>query len=221
VDEAERNPEVAFQTNFVGAENVAMAARMVGARLLYVSTESVFNGTSSCPVTENDDCDPPSQYARSKRAGEMAVLGIAENNWIIRTSWLYSRSGTANFPHRLIERLQRTNGPVPVVTDLWGQPTPAELFARWLLRFVAAQPAGGIYHAACSGIVSKHDWAVAIARQCGFKTERITKVLQSSFEDLAPRPTRVELDCSRFMQVTNSTLESWDEAFTTFGCQNT
>lgn len=217
VDEAEQDPEAAFRVNCTGAENVALAARSVRARVLYVSTEAVFDGTRSAPVAEGDICNPLSQYAKSKHAGEGAVLEVSEYNWVLRTSWLYSKKGTTNFPYRLVERLRATSDAVPVVTDLWGQPTPAELLARWILDFVFRQPPGGIFHAACSGLVSKHDWGVAIAQRNGFSSGRISETLQACFSNLAPRPPRVELNCSKMEAIFGEKLNSWDLAFREYG----
>ncbi|MGB2637074.1 MAG: NAD(P)-dependent oxidoreductase, partial [Candidatus Acidiferrum sp.] len=121
VDGSEKNPELAFAVNATGTENVARIASEFGSRLFYVSTDYVFDGTSSRPYEPSDPLNPLNVYGASKAAGEAAVQKYARDWCIGRTSWLFGASG-ASFPEKIL-RASETKPELTVVADQVGSPT--------------------------------------------------------------------------------------------------
>jgi dTDP-4-dehydrorhamnose reductase len=159
VDKAEQEPDVAMAINADGTERVARAADKACARLLYISTDYVFDGTKDRPYEENDSTNPLSVYGRSKRDGEQRALAYCRNTLVVRTAWLYSAHG-ANFI-KTIMRLAREQRELRVVNDQYGCPTHAEDLAH-ALALVMPLPLKGIVHAAGSGHSTWHELASAI-----------------------------------------------------------
>ena len=210
VDAAELNPHQSISTNSSGAANVALCAQRVGAKLVYFSTESVFDGNSMAPYFEGDARNPLSVYSISKHAGEDLTREICEDSFILRTSWLYGDSNVANFPGRLLAKLSLSEGPVPVVTDLVGNPTPVELLVDATFALMQSPPEVGTYHVCTSGSATKNEWAKAIARSRGFTPDRIVSAKSSDFATAARRSKHVILSCEKFIATGLLELPPWD-----------
>lgn len=163
VDRAEQAPQHAHAVNARGPAHLAQAATQCGARLIQVSTDYVFDGTSSRPYRPLDACHPLGVYGASKRAGEEAVLSLASQGLIVRTSWLYAAAGN-NFVHTML-RLMAERDELGVVADQVGCPTWAGTLSQAL--WMAVQHAGlhGLYHWADQGVASWYDFAVAIQEE--------------------------------------------------------
>ncbi len=163
VDRAESEPDTAYAVNEAGARHVATAAARVGARLVHISTDFVFDGKASTPYGPADAPGPLSVYGASKLAGERAVqdaLGVAA--LIVRTSWVYSAHGR-NFVKTML-RLMRERDSLQVVDDQIGTPSWAGSLAQalWVL---ARRGGSGILHLGDAGVASWYDFAVAIAEE--------------------------------------------------------
>jgi dTDP-4-dehydrorhamnose reductase len=217
VDAAELAPFRAIATNAGGAANLALCAKNVGARLIYFSTESVFDGRSLAPYSESDVCNPLSVYSTSKRAGEDLSREICESSFVLRTSWLYGDSTTSNFPARLLANLSASEGPVPVVTDLVGNPTPVTLLAKATLALMQSPPEVGTYHVCTAGSATKYEWARAIAQSQGFLQERIVPAKSSDFATAAPRSKHVVLSCEKFLLTGLAALPDWKDFYPASG----
>jgi dTDP-4-dehydrorhamnose reductase len=143
VDRAEKEPEEAMRVNRGGTVNVAAAAAEAGARMLYLSTDYVFDGRATEPYAPGDPVAPLSVYARTKRAGEEATL--AAGGVVVRTGWLYG-SGGGDFVDAMLARAERGE-PLRVVDDQRGRPTWARNVARTVLELIGSEgpttPAGG------------------------------------------------------------------------------
>ncbi len=213
VDAAEQDPYQAITTNVGGAANVALIAKELGARLIYFSTESVFDGRSTVPYTESDECNPLSVYSISKRAGEELTREICESSYVIRTSWLYGDSTTSNFPARLLANLSASDGPVPVVTDLVGNPTPVSLLVEATLALMQSPPEVGLYHVCTGGSATKNEWARAIAQSRGFSQERIVPAKSTDFATSAQRSQNVVLSCEKFLSTGLLPLPNWQDFY--------
>jgi dTDP-4-dehydrorhamnose reductase len=213
VDAAELDPHRAISTNAGGAANVALCAKDVGARLIYFSTESVFDGRASVPYSESDVCKPLSVYSISKQAGEELTREICESSYVLRTSWLYGDSTTANFPSRLLANLSANEGPVPVVTDLVGNPTPVHLLVEATLALMQSPPEVGTYHVCTGGSATKNEWAHAIAQSRGFPQERIVPAKSSDFATAARRSQHVVLSCEKFLSTGLMALPHWKDYY--------
>ena len=162
VDRAESEPELARRVNSDGPRYLALAAREVGARLVHVSTDFVFDGASSIPYPPEAPTNPLNVYGVTKRAGEQAVLEVLPGRSVVlRTSWLYAAQGS-NFVRTML-RLMCANGAVRVVADQVGTPTAARSVAQAIWKITERPSVTGIHHWSDAGVASWYDFAVAIA----------------------------------------------------------
>jgi dTDP-4-dehydrorhamnose reductase len=161
VDRCEREPECAFRVNALGARNVARAAALAGAELVYVSTNYVFDGRDDQPYHEYHVPNPISVYGASKLAGERESLDASPRCHVVRTAMLYASQGR-NFVTTM-RRLMSERDRLSVVADQYGNPTFADDLARAVSAIVDRAPYG-IHHAVNSGVASWHDWATEVAR---------------------------------------------------------
>jgi len=198
VDRAESEPESAFAVNADGARNIAQTVAEFGARVVHVSTDFVFDGTSSRPYLPTDAPRPIGVYGRSKLAGEQAMLSIAgERAAVVRTAWLYSSYG-ANFVKTML-RLLAERDVVRVVADQVGTPTSGAGLARALWAIAAQPTLHGVFHWTDAGVASWYDFAVAIGEDASALglLERAAPVLPIRTQDYptpAQRPAYSVLD---------------------------
>lgn len=191
VDGCETEPERAFVVNSWGSRNVAEGARLVGARVVAVSTDYVFDGAGTGPsgggaYSEWDAPNPVSAYGRSKLGGEREVLDLlGPDAAIVRTAWVCSAHGK-NFMNTMIRLAQQgheSGSPITVVNDQHGSPTfTADLATA--LRSIAVHRLSGVFHAANSGPTTWFDFAKAIFAATGHDAERVVPV---STEELLPK----------------------------------
>ena len=184
VDGAEGAEEEARRVNGEGAGNVAKAAKSVGAKVVYVSSDYVFDGTKGSPYVETDQTGPISAYGRSKLAGEEATAAACREHFIVRSSWLFGIGGS-NFVETMLH-LADDHGEVLVVRDQVGSPTYTWHLAYGLVRLIDGS-AYGIHHMAAAGQCSWYEFAREIFEQA----ECEVKVLSSTTDMLgrpAPRP---------------------------------
>ncbi|HWO15311.1 MAG TPA: dTDP-4-dehydrorhamnose reductase [Solirubrobacterales bacterium] len=184
VDGAEEAEEAAFAVNGIGAGNVAGAAAAVGASVVYVSSDYVFDGAKGAPYVETDQPAPLSAYGRTKLAGEEATAAANKRHFIVRSSWLFGIGG-GNFVETML-RLAADHGEVLVVRDQVGSPTYTWHLAYGLVRLIEGIEFG-IHHMAAAGHCSWYDFAREIFEQA--KVE--CKVLSGTTEMMgrpAPRP---------------------------------
>ncbi len=203
VDRAESEPEAAFAVNADGAANLAHAAARLGARLVHVSTDYVFDGAASTPYAPEAPAAPLNAYGVSKLAGERKILEWASDALIVRTAWLYAMK-CRNFVTTMLTLMTERNE-VRVVTDQVGTPTHGPTLAKGLWQ-LASQGARGIYHLTDAGMASRHDFAQAIkdeARKAGLLATdpAIVPISSSEFPTPARRPSYSVLDSGR----------TWDE----------
>ena len=222
VNGAEENPQAAFAVNVDGTRNVALACAQTGARLVYISTDYVFDGTKAAPYTETDPINPLGVYGKSKAEGENLVRHILPDRHVIaRTSWLYGGPPeTKNFV-RTIQRLARTLPSVPVVCDQIGCPT-ATLPLSELLVALVEDFVPGTYHTACQGQASWFEFAQEIVRLSGLATPIVpitTEEYTVRFGPQAPRPAHSPLACDALTQ-RHWELPEWKSALAAFLATN-
>jgi dTDP-4-dehydrorhamnose reductase len=164
VDGAERTPDLAMAVNRDGAARVARAAARAGARLIYVSTDYVFDGTATVPYTERDTPNPINVYGMSKWLGEQAVLASGADALVVRTAWLYGHYGK-NFVKSIMSAARRESA-LRVVSDQRGCPTFAEDLASALIALIA-KSVSGVIHVTNRGDCTWHEFAEAIVRDMG------------------------------------------------------
>lgn len=164
VDNAESEPELASSVNVDGPRNIATAAQHIGARLIHISTDFVFDGHAETPYRPDALSSPLSVYGRTKRDGEKAVLeAMHDNSVIVRTAWLYSKTGN-NFVKTML-RLMREREELRVVADQFGTPTWADSLAMVVWAFSEKPESSGVFHWTDSGKTSWHGFAVAIQEE--------------------------------------------------------
>ncbi len=196
VDRAEREAESAFAANKTGPSNLALVAQKVGARLLHISTDFVFDGRASSPYRPDHPLAPLGVYGQSKADGEAAMQANLPSALIVRTGWVYAAKGS-NFLLTML-RLMRERPEVRVVADQIGTPTHADGLARaiWALAVGKHQ---GILHYSDSGTASWYDFAVAIQEEAlaqGLLENAIpiVPIRTQDYPTLAQRPAYSVLD---------------------------
>jgi len=161
LDLAENNIYQSNQVNAIGPENLAKNCKLIGAKFLHISTNSVFSSEHLEFFSPSGVTNPVNQYSKSKVLGEKLVLQeYPENSWIIRTSWLYGEYG-GNFVHSILNKIQE-KGAIRVVDDQFGQPTYSSNLATYIIDFILQPPNPGIYHFANLGYTSRFDLAAKI-----------------------------------------------------------
>jgi dTDP-4-dehydrorhamnose reductase len=163
VDGAESDVDRAEAVNAGGTAHVADAVGRAGARLVHLSTDFVFDGSSGHPYAPDDQPGPLGVYGRSKLAAERAALGLGERAVVVRTAWVYSRHGQ-NFVRTML-RLMREQDSVGVVSDQVGTPTWASSLADALWAVVQRPALQGVMHWTDAGVASWYDFAVAIQEE--------------------------------------------------------
>jgi dTDP-4-dehydrorhamnose reductase len=184
VDGCESNRELAFAVNFQGAINVAEAARDAGARLLFVSTDYVFDGNKRLPYETGDSRNPTGVYGETKARAEEKLLEILPEVCIARTSWLFGRGGKC-FPATIL-KLASTRPQLSVVNDQRGSPTFTGDLASAIVQLCHAS-ARGIVHVTNSGDCTWYDFATEIVRESGLATT-VKPVTTAEFPRPAKRP---------------------------------
>jgi dTDP-4-dehydrorhamnose reductase len=214
VDRAEDENELAFAVNATGPKLLAEACVRLDIPLVHIGTDYVYGGTRSNqqPYTESDRPSPNSQYARSKLAGEAAVINACPKHFVLRTCGLYGRAvsaGKGNFVQTML-RLGRERGAVSVVDDQWCTPTFAGDLAGAITELVGTRKYG-LYHATNSGSTTWCNFAREIFRLRGMNVP-VTAITTAQFNAKASRPTYSVLDCGKLAQTIGRPMRLWQEA---------
>jgi dTDP-4-dehydrorhamnose reductase len=209
VDGTESNEPQAFRVNSGGAENIASAAKLCGAKLFHVSTDYVFSGVSDSPWQVDDRINPQSAYGRTKAAGESRVVATyPENSSIVRTAWLYSPWGK-NFAKTMTRLALNGDGEVRVVNDQMGQPTSAQDLAKQLVEFGLSSSPAGIYHGTNSGEATWFVFAQEIFRLAGAEVNRVVPVSSSDYPRPAKRPSYSVLSHDAWAKTSLKPMRDW------------
>ncbi|MBP1778834.1 MAG: rfbD [candidate division NC10 bacterium] len=209
VDGCERDPERALLVNGEGTRRVAEACRAVGAGLVYLSTDYVFDGRKGAPYLEADPVSPLSAYARSKVAGEDAVRANAPRWAITRTAWLFGVSGK-NFVKTIVEKAA-AGGPLRVVDDQVGSPTYARDLAEAIAELVSRE-LSGIYHLTNAGSCSWCAFTRAILEEAGLAHVAVAPMTTAELGRPAPRPALSVLANHAWVAAGMRPLRPWREA---------
>ncbi|MCM3747644.1 dTDP-4-dehydrorhamnose reductase [Paenibacillus pasadenensis] len=212
VDQAESAVEEAYQINASGARNVAIAAREIGAKLIHVSTDYVFDGKGSKPYQEYDATNPQTVYGKSKLVGEHLVQSLHDRWFIVRTSWVYGAYGV-NFVSTML-KLGAERDSLSVVDDQVGSPTFTKDLAAFLLE-LAETEAYGIYHASSRGSCTWYDFAKAIFQEVGMSV-KVNPCTTEEFPRAAARPAYSVLDHSAIRVNEFNDFPSWNDALKKF-----
>ncbi|MGE7020674.1 dTDP-4-dehydrorhamnose reductase [Solibacillus cecembensis] len=184
VDGAETNKDLAFNVNAYGQRNLAIAAEKIGAKICYVSTDYVFNGTANSPYNEYAQVEPLGIYGESKYAGEFLTNTLSSKYFIVRTAWVYGEYGP-NFVKTML-RLAEEKDELGVVHDQVGSPTYTVDLAEFILQLIETEKYG-IYHCTNSGTCSWYEFAKAIFELAG-KEIKVNPLNSDQFPRPAKRP---------------------------------
>lgn len=211
VDAAEDNREKVFAVNAEGTKHVAKAAAAVGAKLLYLSTDYVFDGTGTAPWRADEThFAPQNVYGMSKLAGENAVFELTPCHFIVRIAWVFGLNGN-NFVKTML-RLAKSHSSLHVVNDQVGTPTYTPDLARLLVDIIETEKYG-TYHATNEGgFLSWYDFACAIFEEAGLPVNVIPVSTQEYGLSKAARPYNSRLDKSKLLACGFTPLPDWRDA---------
>ena len=219
VDQAEDEPELAMAINGEAPGHIGRAAASVGAPVLHLSTDYVFDGSGEHAWREEDPTGPIGVYGRTKLAGEQALAASGAAHAILRTAWVYSPFGN-NFVKTML-RLAESRDALNVVKDQYGNPTSALDIADALLAVAGRwQDAPGhgtnaVYHFAGTGSTNWADFARAIfdsSRKRGGPTCEVTGIPSSDYPTKAQRPANSRLDSAKFADTFGHIAPRWQES---------
>lgn len=210
VDKAETEQELADVVNHLAVSLIAQYAKDNSAKLIHISTDYVFDGTSFVALTEEAMTQPVNVYGATKRAGELACLKVNPQAIIIRTSWVYSRFGN-NFV-KTMQRLLQERDSISVVNDQIGSPTYAADLAQAMINIVTAQQwIPGIYNYSNEGEISWYEFVLAI-REIGEYTCEVTGIPSSNYPTPAKRPAYSLLDKTKIQRVYEVLIPDYKES---------
>jgi dTDP-4-dehydrorhamnose reductase len=207
VDGCEGNPGQAFAVNRDGAVNVARAAKKAGARLLFLSSDYVFDGKKTTPYETGDPRNPQSVYGRSKAEAEITLLELMPECCIVRTSWLFGIGGKC-FPDTIL-KLAASRPALDVVNDQRGSPTYAVDLAQAIIQ-LCRKNASGIVHATNAGNCTWFEFAENIVRSAGLNTT-VRPVSSRQMARPAPRPEYSVLSATS-LSARGIEMPSWQDA---------
>ena len=209
--EDEENKEKVHSINALGTQYIADAAKAVDAKMLYLSTDYVFDGSGERPWEPDDKCYAPlNVYGQSKLDGELAVSGTLEKYFIVRIAWVFGLNGK-NFIKTMIN-VGKTHDEVRVVCDQIGTPTYTLDLSRLLVDMIETDKYG-YYHATNEGgYISWYDFCVEFYKQYGLKT-KVTPVTTEEYGlSKAARPVNSRLDKSKLVDAGFTPLPTWQDA---------
>lgn len=207
VDACETDRENAYRINAVGPRNLSIAATEVGAKLIHISTDYVFEGNGTKPYIEFDTPNPQGMYGATKLAGEQFVQQFAKDYFIIRTAWLYGDG--KNFVKTML-RLSETNSEVRVVGDQFGTPTSTVELAKAISVLLPTENYG-LFHGTCEGACSWADFASEIFRLAG-KDTKVNYITTAEYPAPAVRPAYSVLENYMFRLTTDFRFAQWQDA---------
>ncbi len=218
VDKAENEPEIAHKVNSIAPQIFAQTAEKMGAKLIHISTDYVFDGTKNTPYLETDQTNPLGIYGQTKLAGETAVITNCSNYLILRTAWVYGVYGTGNFVKTML-RLGQEREQLKVVMDQIGSPTWTKDLATTIYQLIPqlTPEISGIYHYTNSGVCSWYDFAVTIfeeAKKLGFplKIEQIIPITTEEYPTPAKRPAYSVLLCKKILHLLGNVPPYWRDS---------
>ncbi|BDI15016.1 NAD(P)-dependent oxidoreductase [Nostoc cf. commune SO-36] len=215
VDKAESEPELSAAINATAPLIIAEESQKLGAFLIHISTDYVFDGNGCSPYQETDTTNPLSVYGKTKLAGEEAIRETCAHHLILRTAWVYGTFGKSNFVKTML-RLGAERQELRVVADQIGSPTWAQDIATVIAQTIPqlTPEISGTYHYTNSGVASWYDFAVAIfeeAQQLGFplKVRSIVPITTAEYPTAARRPAYSVLACRKISAIIGTYPPHW------------
>ena len=207
VNACETQFDLAFLINAIGPRNLSIAASKIGAKMIHVSTDYVFDGSAIEPYTEFSPVAPLGAYGKTKLAGENFVKQFSAKYFIIRTAWLYGDG--KNFVKTMLT-LGEERGEVGVVADQIGSPTSAKELAK-MIHVLEPTENYGVFHGTCEGYCSWADFAEKIFEYAGMDV-KVNRLTTDQYPTPAKRPAYSVLDNYMLRMTTDFTFAHWEDA---------
>ena len=204
IDQAEDNPEIAYNVNHLGTKNIARIAKKHNIPILYVSTDNVFDGNSETPYKTTDVTNPINVYGKSKLAGEKEIIKATKKHYILRTSWLYGVGGYVD----AMLTFSNFRKEISVVDDQIGCPTNVADLSRKIIEIIKDNKPYGIYHVTSSGSASWADFTKKIF-EIKKRNVEVTAIDKSDFPRPALRPRYCVLDSGDILPNWENSLEKY------------
>ena len=208
VDAAEDNEAVCRKVNVDGTRNIAEACKKTGAKMLYISTDYVFDGQGTRPWEPEDERHPLNVYGQSKCDGEIAVQETLDNYFIVRIAWVFGLNGK-NFVRTML-KLAENHDSLTVVNDQFGSPTYTYDLSKLLVDMIQTDKYG-IYHATNEGICTWYEFACEIFRQAGISI-KVAPVSAAEYPAKAKRPENSRMSKEKLTENGFERLPSWQDA---------
>lgn len=212
VNKAEDEKELCYKVNVIGTENIAKVCRKLNAKMIYISTDYVFDGTKNGEYEVDDIANPLSVYGKSKYEGELKVKENLDKYFIVRTSWVFGSNGN-NFVKTML-KLGKERESIDVVCDQIGSPTYTGDLAK-LLCDMALSDKYGTYHATNEGFCSWAEFAEEIMRQANLNC-KINYVKSSDYKSKAVRPLDSRLSKKSILESGFGMLLCWEDSLSIF-----
>ncbi len=208
VDAAEDNVELCRKINADGTQNIANVCKELDIKMIYISTDYVFDGEGERPWEPDDERTPLNVYGQTKYEGELAVQNTLDKFFIVRIAWVFGVNGK-NFIKTMLN-LGKTRDSLTVVNDQFGSPTYTYDLARLLVDMVETDKYG-IYHATNEGICTWYEFACEIFRQAGMNV-KVSPVLASEYPAKAKRPSNSRMSKEKLTENGFEKLPTWQDA---------
>ncbi len=203
VDKAEDEKELCFSVNVLGTKYVAEACKEINAKMVYISTDYVFDGEGNRPFEVTDKPNPINYYGQTKYEGEVEVQKILDKYFVVRISWVFGSNGN-NFVKTML-RLGKERDEISVVADQIGSPTYTYDLAKFLIEIIRTDKFG-VYHATNEGYCSWYEFACEIFKQAGVVV-KVNPIKTEDYPTKARRPKNSRLYKSPLIE-----LENWEDA---------
>lgn len=211
VDKAEdEGKELNEKINIEGTRNIAEVAETLGATVVYISTDYVFDGTNVAEYTVDDQTNPKNEYGRAKQEGEHLIQKLCSKYYIIRTSWVFGEFGN-NFVYTM-RRLAETHPKLTVVSDQVGRPTWTRTLAEFMVHIIRNETPYGIYHLSNDGSCSWYEFACEILKDYNVEVSPVTS---EEYPQKAYRPKHSIMDLSK-AKGTGFNIPTWQKALSSF-----
>ncbi len=214
VDKAEDDAELCYKINRDAVINLGISATNNAAKIIHVSTDYVFDGTNTRPYIETDPVNPKSVYGKSKQEAESSLMDACADSIVIRTAWLYSIFGN-NFVKTMI-KLGQERDTLNVVADQTGTPTNAADLAKAIIKILDHSEAydfkAGIYHYSNEGVTTWYDFTLAIHKDAGITSCKVSPITTDQYPTKAARPQYSVLDKTKIKTTFGITIPNWEES---------
>tara|TARA_B100001765_G_scaffold155927_1_gene100788 strand:- start:97 stop:990 length:894 start_codon:yes stop_codon:yes gene_type:complete len=195
IDFCEKNKDAAHFLHVTITEKIAKICASIGTKILYFSTDAVFDGKQDGKYIESDLTNPLSYYGKTKLAAEKVLIEASRNNVVFRTTVIYGQYSKSRFTNWVLNNLKQ-NKPVPAFTDQFNTPTLVDDLCKAILH-IPDLDLSGIYHAAGKTCLSRYDFALKLARKFNYNEKLIVPTISSTVNQVAPRPRNGCLDATR------------------------